>query len=44
MLITRIKDGLEEGIPEDRILDKLMRRFSLDKAQACHYLEEAKAN
>ena len=39
-----ISDNLDEGVPEDRILDKLMRRFSLDKAQAQHYLEELKTN
>ncbi len=39
-----IFDNLEENVPEERILDKLMRRFSLDKDQARHYLEALKAN
>lgn len=38
-----IFDNLEEGIPESRILDKLMRRFSLSREQAQTYLSESKA-
>ncbi|MCI5687366.1 MAG: hypothetical protein MR303_02545 [Emergencia sp.] len=39
-----IFDNLEEGIPESRILDKLMRRFSLSREQAQTYLSESKAS
>ena len=39
-----IFDNLEEEVPEERILDKLMRRFSLNRDQAQRYLEELKTN
>ena len=39
-----ISDNLEEEVPEERILDKLMRRFSLNRDQAQRYLEELKTN
>lgn len=33
-----ILDNLEEGIPQERIMEKLEKRFSLDKQSAIEYL------
>lgn len=34
-----ILDNLEEGIPKDKILSKLLKRFSLDSTKAEAYFE-----
>lgn len=35
-----IRDNLEEGIPKERICEKLCRRFTLDKEKAWAYIEQ----
>ncbi len=35
-----IADNLEEGIPRDRILEKLQRRFNLDYEAAVQMLDK----
>ena len=36
-IITLILDNLEEGIPKERIISKLMKRFQLTEEEACNY-------
>ena len=36
-IITLILDNLEEGIPKERIISKLMKRFQLTEDEACNY-------
>lgn len=36
-IITLILDNLEEGIPKERIISKLMKRFQLTEEEACKY-------
>ena len=35
-----IEDNLEEKIPEDRIIEKLQKKFKLNKEEAVKYLEK----
>lgn len=35
-----ILDNLEEHIPEERIIEKLQRRFHLEEEEARHYFEK----
>lgn len=37
-----ILDNLEEGVPEERIIDKLMLRFQLDNEKAQDYVQKYK--
>ena len=36
-IVTLILDNLEEGIPKERIISKLMKRFQLTEEDACNY-------
>ena len=36
-IVTLILDNLEEGIPKERIISKLMKRFQLTEEEACNY-------
>lgn len=38
-----VQDNLEEGIPEERILEKLSRRFSLSSKEAKGYYDRFSA-
>ncbi|MEY8368397.1 hypothetical protein AALA24_06455 [Anaerovoracaceae bacterium 42-11] len=35
-----IEDNLEEGIPKNKIIKKLMNRFSLNEKEALQYFED----
>ena len=36
-IVTLILDNLEEGIPKERIISKLTKRFQLTEEEACNY-------